>query len=133
MNLRKMDQRTDMIARTGIFVSQMNAASPRMARQYLSALLLAFSLLLGLLTGQIAGAASVADHHSETSILSPTEAPDAEPSCHPALICSGFVIPSLPLAPVISELGLSLGPVLASSQLRFDGPPIDLPPPRHLT
>lgn len=122
-----------MMARSGTIASRKKAAAPRNLQRYLSVLLLTVSLLLGLTIGQIAGAAAVADHHSETSILSPTKAPDAEPSCHPALICSGFVIPSLPLAPVISELGLYLGPVLASSQLRFDGPPIDLPPPRHLS
>ncbi len=122
-----------MIAPTGTVAFRKDATPPRVVQRCLSALLLTLALLLGLLAGQFADVGSVADHHSETAIISPTEAPDAVPSCHPALICSAFVIPSGPLTPVVSELGLYQVPDLTRSQLRFDGPPIDLPPPRRLT
>ena len=68
-----------MMARSGTMASRKNSAAPRNLQRYLSALLLTFSLLLGLTFGQIAGAAAVADQHSGTNIVSPTRALDAEP------------------------------------------------------
>ena len=106
----------------------------RMAR-VLWAWSFAIVLLCGLIIGQSASAFTMADHHSPTSV----EASDGSAgstnmalSCHPALACAAFVLPTGAVTAFISNYAVVSRPDFAQTQLRFGGPSVSLPPPRLL-
>lgn len=108
----------------------------RMVR-HLSAFCFAIVLLCSLIVGQSASAFPAPDHHATSSTAS-SGTPWAEPaavvlSCHPALACATFVIPSGATGAFVSGYAVVLLPEFAQTRPRFGGPSVSLPPPRLLT
>lgn len=92
-------------------------------------------LLCGLTIGQSASAFAPVDHHSPTSV----ETSDGSAgsmnislSCHPALACAAFVLPTGAVTAFISSGAVVSRTDCAQTQLRFGGPSVRLPPPRPL-
>ncbi|OYX42093.1 MAG: hypothetical protein B7Z02_13295 [Rhodobacterales bacterium 32-67-9] len=105
----------------------------------LTAWLFAALLLCGLALGQAAGAWPVIDHHAERVSASQSGVTDGDvenrartQDCHPSLQCSAFVLPFSQTKSTTSRREPPARPRLTQSQLRFRGPPVDLPPPRFL-
>lgn len=95
----------------------------------------AIVLLCGLIIGQSAPAFATVDHHSPTSVETsdgPAGSTNMSLSCHPALACAAFVLPTGAVTALISNYAVVSRPDFAQSQLRFGGPSVSLPPPRLL-
>lgn len=95
----------------------------------------AFVLLCGLIIGQSASAFATVDHHPPTSVEAsdrPAGPANMSLSCHPALACAAFVLPTGAVIAFISNYAVVLRPDFAQAPLRFGGPSVSLPPPRLL-
>ncbi|MDO8982319.1 hypothetical protein [Cypionkella sp.] len=93
-------------------------------------------LLCGLIIGQSASAFATVDHHTPTSVEASDDSAGSTNmslSCHPALACTAFVIPTGAVPAFISNFAAVSRPDFAQTTLRFGGPSVSLPPPRLLT
>jgi hypothetical protein len=98
--------------------------------------LLTVALVMGLVLGQSAEAASGNEHHSDLTVEAadtPDQQSSATPACHPGVICTAFVLPDALSSIQPTVVPAVLQPGAEQSQRRFGGPAITLPPPRILT
>ena len=104
--------------------------------RFVSMWLLTVALVMGLVLGQSAEAASGNEHHSDLTVEAadtPDQQSSATPACHPGVICTAFVLPDVLSSIQPTVVPAVLQPGAEQSQRRFGGPAITLPPPRTLT
>jgi hypothetical protein len=104
--------------------------------RFVSMWLLTVALVMGLVLGQSAEAASGNEHHSGLTVEVadiPEQQSSATPACHPGVICTAFVLPDALASIQPKAVPAVLQPGAEQSQRRFGGPAITLPPPRTLT
>ena len=112
-----------------------NLLARRLLR-FVSMWLLTVALVMGLVLGQSAEAASGNEHHSDLTVEAadtPDQQSSATPACHPGVICTAFVLPDALSSIQPTAVPAVLQPDAEQSQRRFGGPAITLPPPRTLT
>ena len=111
-----------------------NLLARRLLR-FVSMWLLTVALVMGLVLGQSAEAASGNEHHDLTveAADTPEQQSSAKPACHPGVICTAFVLPDALASIQPKAVPAVLQPGAEQSQRRFGGPAITLPPPRTLT
>ena len=107
----------------------------RRLSRFVSMWLLTVALVMGLVLGQSAEAASGNEHHDLTveAADTPEQQSSAKPACHPGVICTAFVLPDALASIQPTAVPAVLQPDAEQSQRRFGGPAITLPPPRTLT
>ena len=104
--------------------------------RFASMWLLTVVLVIGLVLGQSAEAASGTEHHSSSTVeaaYTPEQQSSVTPACHPGVTCTAFVLPDALASIQPKAVPAVLQPDAEQSQLRFGGPAITLPPPRTLT
>ena len=108
----------------------------RRLSRFVSMWLLTVALVMGLVLGQSAEAASGNEHHSDLTVEAadtPDQQSSATPACHPGVICTAFVLPDALASIQPTAVPAVLQHDAEQSQRRFGGPAITLPPPRTLT
>ena len=103
--------------------------------RFASMWLLTVALVMGLVLGQSAQAASGNEHHGLTveAAYTPEQQSSVTPACHPGVTCTAFVLPDALASIQPKAVPAVLQPDAEQSQRRFGGPAITLPPPRTLT